>query len=248
MSSLDIIVRDNSTDYVSYHPPEQWAHWPAPGIGNPRDPSYHRTSLAGAYVTFSFTGTYVAYYSDVASDHGEFEVELDGHAVFKGNAYDPNLIQGQQLFSTDVDPGAHTLRVANLYEKVMGVQYFIYRFSQPGPPSSTLTDAEGRTPSLSHISSALSVGTGLSPSQPSPIMSPGPQNSHHAMRPEGHIPLVWGLLCGLLVLCLVVAIVFVARYRRSLHKHHAVASLSRDSVCDQQPPPYAHGETRDGSF
>ncbi|EJD40288.1 hypothetical protein AURDEDRAFT_127775 [Auricularia subglabra TFB-10046 SS5] len=252
MSNQDIIVRDDNTDFVSYFQPEQWTS----SAGDSQTPSSHHTSAAFAYVRFAFTGSYVAYYSDRAADHGEFEVELDGVPALRGNASNPTPVQSQLLFSKTVSPGDHTLRVTNQEARVMGVQYFVqvsssapprtltlpdftsYRAivsttSQPGASSPAPTDSRSRT-STSLAGGSQTSETSLS-CQQSSTQALDPQTACPRRGPsKGHIPLIVGLLCGLLVPLLVVAVILTVKWRKN---RRTVVPLPQPPAQEEPLPP-----------
>ncbi|EJD45436.1 hypothetical protein AURDEDRAFT_165651 [Auricularia subglabra TFB-10046 SS5] len=122
---LDVVVEDDAYAQVSYFPDTVWtAVQDKPALY--RSGSYHQTQVAGASATFSFTGSFVAYYSDHNNDHGNFTILLDGLPVARLNTFSPDLIKDQLIFSAFVKPADHTLTVSNIDEgKVIGVDYFV---------------------------------------------------------------------------------------------------------------------------
>ncbi|EJD45421.1 hypothetical protein AURDEDRAFT_165636 [Auricularia subglabra TFB-10046 SS5] len=151
----DIIVEDNNSTYSAYLPvilrvltictcigtwtiPKPVHYFPESAWNSTNDPersyhghSYHFTYASGAYATFNFTGSYVAYYSDHHTDHGSFNVSIDGTTT-ELSSYGSTLVENITLFAADLSYGAHTLTVKNLEDnKAMGVDYFVYRTTSP---------------------------------------------------------------------------------------------------------------------
>ncbi|EJD40295.1 hypothetical protein AURDEDRAFT_170669 [Auricularia subglabra TFB-10046 SS5] len=183
-NELEILVRANNTAY---------------GRGDEADLAYHVTQVPGAFVTFTFNGAYVAYYSHLNMDHGEFDVYLDERLVFRGSSYGP-LTHSCRLFSSDVKPGFHTLKVTNdiANATVSGAEFFIYRQSA----STTLSHPEPPPP-------------------PSGSSTPGtPQTGivHDAQPPKSasrsNVPSVIAGVLGAVLLLALLLLAFVLRRRR----------------------------------
>lgn len=121
-----IIVGDDNATFVHYYPPEAWEASAGPYR---QGDSYHGTHEASAYVNFTFTGSYVAYYSDMNDDHGQFSAYIDGQLVMQGNSYSPSWVSHSiLLFNASVDPGTHTLTLSNsLNGSWIGVDYFLIK-------------------------------------------------------------------------------------------------------------------------
>ncbi|EJD46831.1 hypothetical protein AURDEDRAFT_123929 [Auricularia subglabra TFB-10046 SS5] len=146
----EILVEDDDIAHVSYFPPNAWDH----GASSFRDRfhgmSYHVTHVADAYVLFVFNGSYVAYYSDLNGNHGPFEIHLDGKPHDTGSSYSDTWEAPKMLFSTDVEPGMHTLVIQNPSQTDtgdiwLGVDYFIYR-PLPETPSTQSENEQAPNP------------------------------------------------------------------------------------------------------
>ncbi|EJD46795.1 hypothetical protein AURDEDRAFT_164249 [Auricularia subglabra TFB-10046 SS5] len=111
---------------VSYFPATDWQHNNETEHFNR---TYHYTRLPGAYLTFAFNGSFVAYCSDSNFDHGEFFVSIDGHLVATRSSYSANRLPAMVLFSASVAPGRHVLRIDNTASRtVLGLDYFMYAY------------------------------------------------------------------------------------------------------------------------
>ncbi|EJD45427.1 hypothetical protein AURDEDRAFT_165642 [Auricularia subglabra TFB-10046 SS5] len=103
----DIVVEDDDDAYVHYFPESAWSSYNNMNSAY-HGHSYHSTRVGGAYVTFNFTGSYIAYYSDSNSDHGAFYVSVDGGPEVELSTYGTELEEKIMFFS-----------------KIMGVDYFV---------------------------------------------------------------------------------------------------------------------------
>ncbi|EJD46818.1 hypothetical protein AURDEDRAFT_164271 [Auricularia subglabra TFB-10046 SS5] len=131
MSRTEVLIEDDNALYVSYFPPSAWEYWKQPAY---HGQSYHITRTPGAYATFVFNGSYMAYVSDMNYNHGEFDVFLNGEEIFNGTSYSDTVRMQQVLFESTLEPGRHTMSFVNGgggfgegTATVMGVDYFIYR-------------------------------------------------------------------------------------------------------------------------
>ncbi|EJD46805.1 hypothetical protein AURDEDRAFT_151531 [Auricularia subglabra TFB-10046 SS5] len=123
-----VVVEDDDTAQVAYYPAGAWGFRTGGPNSTYHGKSYHLTSAPGAYLTFTFTGSFVAYYSDLNHDHGDFTVSLDESTVFFGTSYSPSLVEQRVLFSTAVSPGRHILTITNSQNATTtGVDYFSYQ-------------------------------------------------------------------------------------------------------------------------
>lgn len=154
----DVLVEDDDTAHVSYFPPNAWDRGASIFRSRFHGESYHVAHVAGAYISFVFNGSYVAYYSDLNANHGPFEVYLDGRLHGTGSSYADAWEGPSLLYSTNVEPGLHTLLISNPAEMDngdiwLGVDYFIYRPLLDTP--STQIEKEG-TP-VSHSSNVPAI-------------------------------------------------------------------------------------------
>jgi hypothetical protein len=74
--------------------------------------SFHRSSSAGAHVTYYFKGVGVRWIGQRKKSAGITSVRLDGVKVAKVDAYSPTTIWKKVLFErTRLAPGTHTLEL-----------------------------------------------------------------------------------------------------------------------------------------
>lgn len=231
-SWVEGVIEDDNATLVLYAPSVSWATtteaWRHGG-------SYHRTYEGGAYVSVTFNGSYIAYYSDMNVDYGAFTASIDGQPIMQGSAKMPEFVSNTLLFSTAVEPGVHTLTITNVQNGVgMGVDYFL--FHTDGSSPFTL----GGRPPDSHSDS-----------------SSGISRSTFALT----LGLLWGVL---LPLCCIVPTILFLRARRRLRdiersSVRPLTSLSPQEEEDQplrnhqptvspfltyQPPPYRTGQVQ----
>ncbi|EJD46819.1 hypothetical protein AURDEDRAFT_164272 [Auricularia subglabra TFB-10046 SS5] len=133
MSNTEIIVEDDDGAVVSYSPSSTWIYRQSPDY---HGRSYHLSSASGACATFTFNGSYVAYYCELSPAGGQFSVRLDGQTVFSSSSYSDPPLRQRLRFETAVDPGIHALSIVNDDREsgsVVGVDYFVeeLRPSQP---------------------------------------------------------------------------------------------------------------------
>ncbi|KZV83268.1 hypothetical protein EXIGLDRAFT_701774 [Exidia glandulosa HHB12029] len=127
--SSDEVIADDTDPAVAYYPIESWNI--VQGEGDRPDEDYYgglyrMTRNRSAYATFSFTGSHVAYYSDMNHDHGAFKVSIDDRTVATSSSYSPEWQRKHQLFNQSVEPGSHVLRITNMEDSVMGADFFAY--------------------------------------------------------------------------------------------------------------------------
>ncbi|EJD46813.1 hypothetical protein AURDEDRAFT_123919 [Auricularia subglabra TFB-10046 SS5] len=129
----EILIEDDNEAHVSYYPDGAWRfRTKTLSDDDYHGASYHLTSTPGAYATFTFNGSYVAYYSDLNFDHGAFTVSLDGRIVLSGSSQSATLLKQRVLFSSAVAPGRHVLTITNAQDaNITGVDYFIYHSDYP---------------------------------------------------------------------------------------------------------------------
>ncbi|EJD46825.1 hypothetical protein AURDEDRAFT_184272 [Auricularia subglabra TFB-10046 SS5] len=121
-----IAVEDDNMALVSYHPPIAFEYRQGKKYSMFRSSSYHVTSMAGAYINFTFTGSFVAYYSDSNYDHNDCQISVDGREVAAANSYAPRWSSVRALYSSYLDLGPHILIITNPADGVfMGVDYFL---------------------------------------------------------------------------------------------------------------------------
>lgn len=230
-SSNEFIIEDDDAAHVSYLPQDAWQSWNG---SNYHANSYHITNVPGAFVTFVFTGSYVAYYSDMNYDHAEFTVILDGETVLNSTSLASRLARQVLLFGTSVPQGTHNLTVRNAGDPGrMGVDYFVYRALLTTPPSSSALTASSlpapasildslspTTPTQSSLPAAsiapASILVSLSPTAPTQTVSASAAvASYRARTTVGTGAIVGSALAGGALLLLLIGVaVLVARRRR----------------------------------
>ncbi|TFK19308.1 hypothetical protein FA15DRAFT_674570 [Coprinopsis marcescibilis] len=174
--STTVIVDDNdpSITWLAFH-------WDVNRFaGNAYGDSAHLSTILGATMSYTFTGTQISVYGIIAVEDdphtvAAFSVDGTHHREFRAQ-YDPTRIQWRALLYTSPQldgPGPHTLQVTNLRESArLWIDYFTVQQPVQPPPSNS------QPPSLPP-----------SPSQPPPAASsnssapelPPPQSD----RPEG---------------------------------------------------------------
>ncbi|EJD46814.1 hypothetical protein AURDEDRAFT_123920 [Auricularia subglabra TFB-10046 SS5] len=124
----EIVIEDNDESHVSYYPVDAWEfRTRSVSDDDYHGASYHLTSTPGAYVTFTFNGSYVAYYSDLNVDHGAFTVLLDGQTVLTDSSQSDTLQKQRVLFGRAISPGHHVLTIENAQDtKITGVDFFMW--------------------------------------------------------------------------------------------------------------------------
>ncbi|EJD45422.1 hypothetical protein AURDEDRAFT_165637 [Auricularia subglabra TFB-10046 SS5] len=146
-SPQDVVVEDDDLVHVTYSPESAWkAVQDQPE--NYRSGSYHKTSVSGATATISFTGSFIAYYSDYNYNHGNFVVALDGVVISQLSTHNTYLIKQQLIFGTFVSDGTHNLAITNTEDgHIVGVDYFVYHPVETtlGTFSSSSATAKGQT-------------------------------------------------------------------------------------------------------
>ncbi|EJD46824.1 hypothetical protein AURDEDRAFT_164276 [Auricularia subglabra TFB-10046 SS5] len=103
MSSIaeEVVIEDDNVSMVYYYPSDVWQ---SENASFRHGKSYHGTFTSGAYVTFTFNGSYVAYYSDMNKDHGLFAAAVDGRSIMQGTSYSSTWVSDVLHFSTFVEP------------------------------------------------------------------------------------------------------------------------------------------------
>ncbi|EJD46833.1 hypothetical protein AURDEDRAFT_164282 [Auricularia subglabra TFB-10046 SS5] len=156
MAESLVLVEDSNKSLVSYFPPNGWDDRHGAGFEMFHGSSYHVTAVAGGYVRFTFNGSYVAYYSDLNSDHDNFRVSVDGASAGTASSYASSWTNGSRLlFSTPLSPGPHVLTITNVKGGAWtGLDYFMYLPATV--PRSTSTRAPA-TPTPTSTSSSTRI-------------------------------------------------------------------------------------------
>ncbi|EJD32557.1 hypothetical protein AURDEDRAFT_178354 [Auricularia subglabra TFB-10046 SS5] len=155
----DILIEDDDERHVSYYPAGAWEFL---SESKYHASTYHMTSTPGAYMTFTFSGSFVEYYSDLHNDHGAFTASLDGEVVFSASSQSKTLLEQRVLFSSAVSPGHHVLTITNGKDmRVTGVDYFVYRGDSNNTKINIETDGHAAvswtTVAQAHRSQAIST-------------------------------------------------------------------------------------------
>ncbi|KAH7099524.1 hypothetical protein BKA62DRAFT_308502 [Auriculariales sp. MPI-PUGE-AT-0066] len=103
-------------------------------------------SLAGASITLTFNGSYIAYYGDMNSDHGRIKVTVDGVDNIVNSFRQGGAAQQQLLFHQNVDADVpnHVITLTCLEAKQISFDYFAY---MPAEPGSNFSDTANSSPS-----------------------------------------------------------------------------------------------------
>ncbi|EJD50859.1 hypothetical protein AURDEDRAFT_160000 [Auricularia subglabra TFB-10046 SS5] len=149
--SLGSVARAQENVYIEafssllVYLPDKGSWWPnsnpQPGPNGTSVMDYYHAGecqsslVLGASVSFTFSGSYIAYYGDMHQSHGEMEVNLDGK-VTRLTTYTPLPYGTPQVkfFEAQVDPDVvhHTIKLTNLEDnKYTSLDYFLYT---PLPP------------------------------------------------------------------------------------------------------------------
>lgn len=85
----------------------------------------HLTADASASATFNFTGSHIYYYSDFNVDHGQYSVAVDDGAPKVLSSLSSTLQPVQALFDEALQAGPHTIKLQNLENKTMALDFFM---------------------------------------------------------------------------------------------------------------------------
>ncbi|EJD46832.1 hypothetical protein AURDEDRAFT_164281 [Auricularia subglabra TFB-10046 SS5] len=126
MSDDFVFVEDDDDSKLSCSPPDAWEAAHGEGYEMFHGSSIHKTQAGAARVTFTFTGSYVEYYSDLNFDHDDFLVSVDVTAPQTASSYAPTWTNASRLlFASPLDPGSHVLTITNVKDKAwIGLDYF----------------------------------------------------------------------------------------------------------------------------
>ncbi|KZV85073.1 hypothetical protein EXIGLDRAFT_726435 [Exidia glandulosa HHB12029] len=103
---------------------------------------YVAIGLPGATVSFTFNGSYIAYYSDQNNNHGSMTVALDSKTTTL-SSYNADSVPQVKLFEAFVDPDVpnHTITLTCLEFKNIGLDYFLYTAAPGAVISSSNTES-----------------------------------------------------------------------------------------------------------
>lgn len=119
---LDVTVTDpavtltyvNDSDSSFVYEGSGWATDSHRGLGD-YDDDIHYSVIAGDSVSYTFTGTGIAYLTERFTDMGPVEIHLDGELVGTVTPTAAARATQQTLYrASDLPPGQHTLRIVNL--------------------------------------------------------------------------------------------------------------------------------------
>ncbi|EJD46817.1 hypothetical protein AURDEDRAFT_164270 [Auricularia subglabra TFB-10046 SS5] len=132
-NSQDRVVDDTDLSSISYSPPDAWGTRKAGIYTKFHNETYHLTTRPGASITFSFIGTYAAYYSDLNVNHDTFSVYIDGDFVGNGSSHATQWSGAPQLLfaSKPLAPGSHSMTILNSAGPSMGLDSLVYRAVGP---------------------------------------------------------------------------------------------------------------------
>ncbi|KAH7091861.1 hypothetical protein BKA62DRAFT_723759 [Auriculariales sp. MPI-PUGE-AT-0066] len=162
------------------------AYWPSPGNwtftgttnlgGDSYDGKSSLSAVPGAYLTWSFDGSSIEYWSSSSPKHGACKVEFDGVSVASVSANAVAVGPPNMRWSLDVSPGPHTIKLV-VPEDNDGLYCALDRFLfRPGQDDGIRDGSDGgpvsnylALPSISiggkklniKLIIALSVGLGL---------------------------------------------------------------------------------------
>lgn len=226
---------DDAAEEVLYFPEGAWLQNSGPQYYNG---TYHYSRALGAYVTFTFDGSFVAYLSDLNNDHGDFLVSVDGRPAERGSSYSPQAVsRATVLFSAFLDPGVHTLRIENAARAaIVGVDYFITSSVRPDNTSAALR-------STATGSSTAAPQTAIAPSEGTSFTTAPHPNAGQGI-PRGAFYATIGVLCCLLAVLAAAASVMVARRRSRVPPMDSRSTPpANGSHLGNAPPPYSGGDT-----
>ncbi|EJD46834.1 hypothetical protein AURDEDRAFT_184275 [Auricularia subglabra TFB-10046 SS5] len=179
MAESLVVAEDDNQSLISYFPPDGWDDRHGTGFEMFHGSSYHVTDVEGGHVTFTFNGSYVAYYSDLNADHDNFTVSVDGNSVQTASSYAPSWTNGSRLlFAAPLNPGPHILTVTNVKGGAwMGLDYFMYLpASAPSSTTSTPT-APTVTPGTSSVETIPATASSTITANPAAGTGIRPQSS-----------------------------------------------------------------------
>lgn len=106
-------------------------------------------SLTGALLILAGdAGEWVWVFIDFNYDHGPYTISLDGGPEMLSSSYSPTQTKSQLVFGRAVEPGMHVLTMKNVVDqKVLGIDYFMYRPISNQTLNTSTTGPSAATPS-----------------------------------------------------------------------------------------------------
>ncbi|EJD46815.1 hypothetical protein AURDEDRAFT_164268 [Auricularia subglabra TFB-10046 SS5] len=220
------VVDDDDLSSVSYFPREAWNSTHDTQYSSFTAGSYHVTDVGGAYMSFTFKGTHVSYFSDKNNDHGDFLIVVDDGEPFTGTSHALTWSRSSLLLysSPDLSPGTHTLTITNMQaHTALGLDYFLIRDGDPDDATTASSSMFTLPPGSSvSLTSDTSLSTG-SVSQSTMTNSTGVNDIDDENAPSGiskrTVHIIAGFAIGVGICVLIAIIVWIRRCnRRRRHK------------------------------
>jgi len=131
---------NNNDDGLVYQ--GNWSDSTGRGLGDYND-DVRYTESNGASVSYTFTGTQVKFFSELANDGGEIDVYLDDAFVKTVSGYADQRAAQQVLFdSGELEDGTHAIRLVKKTGQYMLVDRFDYAHSSLLEPQSAAFDRQ----------------------------------------------------------------------------------------------------------
>lgn len=81
------------------------------------------TQVNGATVTFAFNGTGIQLFGAKRSNHGAYQVTIDGNSFPPGSGAGPDEFQTLLFTTTSLTPGLHKLVLTNQEDKFFDLDF-----------------------------------------------------------------------------------------------------------------------------
>src|SRR5690606_3442399 len=131
---------NNNDDGLVYQ--GNWSDSTGRGLGDYND-DVRYTEANGASVSYTFTGTQVKFFSELANDGGDIDVYVDDAFVKTVSGYADQRAAQQVLFdSGELEDGTHTIRLVKKSGQYMLVDRFDYAHSSLLEPQSAAFDRQ----------------------------------------------------------------------------------------------------------
>lgn len=128
-----VTVNDDDATYVG-----SWTDAPAP---NRHLNDEHYSNATGASAELSFTGNRVSWFATKFTNRGNADVYIDGVFQATVDEYDAVVLYQQQLYTTNLTQGVHTIKIVCKGTKnasstgfYVDIDYFEYASEVPGSP------------------------------------------------------------------------------------------------------------------